>query len=144
MAQTFPPWMMEIMQVYMPFCGLKDITQWPDSCNVNLYEDGDHSVGWHADDEVLFQGKDNDIRILSLSLGAVRRFDLIKNWAQEGEQPGVEVTLYPGSLCTMEGMVQKHYRHRICRSPAVQEPRINLTWRWIRRHSTSCPKRHWS
>ena len=23
----------------------------PDSCNVNLYEDGSHAVGWHTDDE---------------------------------------------------------------------------------------------
>ena len=29
---------------------------WPDSCNLNLYESGDHSVGWHSDDEFLFQG----------------------------------------------------------------------------------------
>ncbi len=26
-------------------------------------EDGEHSVGWHADDEHLFQGKHNDCRI---------------------------------------------------------------------------------
>ena len=29
---------------------------WPDSCNLNLYESGDHSVGWHSDGEFLFQG----------------------------------------------------------------------------------------
>ena len=27
---------------------------WPDSCNLNLYTDGGMSVGWHADDEALF------------------------------------------------------------------------------------------
>jgi hypothetical protein len=27
-----------------------------DCCNLNLYVDGNHSVGWHADDESLFQG----------------------------------------------------------------------------------------
>ena len=32
------------------------LQDWPDSCNLNLYEDGDHSVGWHSDDEFLFQG----------------------------------------------------------------------------------------
>ena len=27
-------------------------------------EDGEHSVGWHADDEHLFQGKHHDCRIM--------------------------------------------------------------------------------
>ena len=27
----------------------------PNSCNVNLYEDGMDAVGWHCDDEELFQ-----------------------------------------------------------------------------------------
>ena len=37
-------------------------------------KDGAMSVGWHADDERLFQGKASDIRIISLSLGCTRRF----------------------------------------------------------------------
>ena len=59
----------------MPYCGMPKEEDWfrsqlplqvfsvasadegisscprPDSCNVNLYEDGSNSVGWHSDDE---------------------------------------------------------------------------------------------
>lgn len=140
--QAFPPWMLEIMAVYMPMCGLKDITEWPDSCNVNMYEDGESSVGWHADDEVLFQGRHNDIRILSLSLGATRTFELRKSWPEEGEIPEERLLLGNGTLCTMEGMTQKHYRHRVPKERNVPGPRINLTWRWILKHNQGCSKRN--
>merc|ERR1712232_39082 len=41
----------------------------------------------------------------------------------------------------MEGLMQKHYKHRIPREPAVDAPRINLTWRWIVRHDEDCALR---
>ena len=41
--------------------------EWPNSCNLNLYEDGSQAVGWHADDEKLFGGKTGDCTIVSLS-----------------------------------------------------------------------------
>ena len=31
--------------------------EWPNSCNLNLYDTGGSSVAWHADDESLFNGK---------------------------------------------------------------------------------------
>ena len=34
----------------------------------------------------------------------------------------------------MEGMFQKHFRHRVPKDPSVLEPRINFTWRWIKKH----------
>ena len=46
----------------------------PDCVNINLYEDGSQTVGWHADDESLFDGKNRDAMILSLSLGSTREF----------------------------------------------------------------------
>merc|ERR550537_1725663 len=30
----------------------------------------------------------------------------------------------------MEGMMQKHYQHRVPKEGAAQLPRINLTWKW--------------
>merc|ERR1719235_2433383 len=71
----FPEWMEMVMEKYMPLCGLER-REWPDCCNLNLYEHGGHSVAWHADDERLFQGKFEDICILSLSLGEERTFSL--------------------------------------------------------------------
>merc|ERR1711953_100341 len=120
------------METVMPFCGIKD--KMPNSCNLNLYEDGTMSVGWHADDEKLFQGKFSDCRIISLSLGARRRFEMRSNWPAENEQSLYSLSLGNGDLCTMEGMMQKHFQHRVAREAGVAGPRINLTWRWIVKH----------
>lgn len=136
--REFPDWMPEVMAAVMPCCGLPTKAQWPDSCNVNFYEDGLSSVGWHADDEALFSGLTADVRILSLSLGQARKFQLKKNWPEEGEKDVEKVVLTDGTLCTMEGMLQKHYQHRVPREREELGPRINLTWRWIRQHSKSC------
>lgn len=139
--EEFPPWMMEVMQQTMPYYGLSQPSEWPNSCNINLYDDGGMSVGWHADDEKLFQGKMQDIRILSLSLGAMRKFELRPIWPEEGEKSLHALRLGNGDFCTMEGMVQKHYQHRIPKEGNVPSPRINLTWRWVVSHTPRCPAR---
>jgi alkylated DNA repair dioxygenase AlkB len=137
--QEYPPWMISVMQLVMPLCGFPDPSTWPNSCNMNLYEDGGMSVGWHSDDERLFQGKFQDIRILSLSLGIKRRFEIRANWPGEGENPIRTLLLGDGDLCTMEGMMQKHFCHRVPKEPRVQGPRINMTWRWTVKHAPKCP-----
>lgn len=137
--QEYPQWMLDLLQTVMPCCGLAQPSEWPNSCNVNLYEDGCMSVGWHADDERLFQGKYDDCRIVSLSFGAKRRFDLRLNWPEDGEHGIWRVVLGNGDLLTMEGMTQKHFQHRVPREDYVTEPRINLTWRWVAKHGPRCP-----
>lgn len=137
--QVFPPWMVELMRVSMPLAGLHDVNLWPNSCNLNLYEDGGHAVGWHSDDESLFQGKFQDIRIISLSFGAKRRFELRLNWPDVGERALHTMPLGNGDMCTMEGMLQKHCQHRVPREANIQGPRINLTWRWNVKHAPRCP-----
>merc|ERR1712107_154362 len=67
----------------MPLCGLPNPRSWPNSCNLNCYADGSDSIDWHADDEPLFQGQALDCRIISLSLGEVRTFEL--KLAEEAE-----------------------------------------------------------
>lgn len=134
----FPPWMVELMEACMPFFGLKRRGSWPNCCNLNLYEDGGMSVGWHADDEELFQGRTDDCPILSMSLGQTRTFELRPNELREGERANYRVELRSGDLLTMEGLVQKHYQHRVPRERCTK-PRINLTWRWIRKHQVKCP-----
>lgn len=136
--QEFPKWMIELLSHTMKFCGLKP-NDWPNSCNLNLYEDGGMTVGWHSDDEKLFQGKFRDCRIISLSLGAERRFELRLNWPEEHERPVQKMMLGSGDLLTMEGMVQKHFQHRVPREENVKAPRINLTWRWVKKHVPQCP-----
>merc|ERR1711879_289281 len=137
--QEFPNWMLDLMRVAMPHCGLQQERDWPNSCNLNLYEDGGSSVGWHADDERLFQGKFQDCRILSLSFGARRRFELRLNWPEDQEQTFWRMVLGDGDLLTMEGMTQKHFQHRVPREEGIRQPRINLTWRWVCKHMPRCP-----
>jgi len=137
--QQFPPWMLQMMAVIMPLAGINDPTGWPNSCNVNLYEDGGMSVGWHSDDESLFQGKFQDIRIISLSLGVTRKFEIRANWPGEGERPVRSIMLGDGDICTMEGMLQKHFQHRVPKEGNIDGERINLTWRWVAKHTPRCP-----
>merc|ERR1711920_1155639 len=125
----------------MGFCGLKSKDDWPDCCNMNLYEHGGDSVGWHADDESLFQGKFQDILIISLSFGLTRKFHLRYNWPNENEQhEPFEIDLKTGDIMTMEGMTQKHMQHRVPKEEDISGPRINLTWRWVLKHTPKCPK----
>jgi len=127
------------MSIVMPACGLPSVAEMPNCCNLNLYEDGSHSVGWHSDDEALFQGKHSDCRIISLSLGARRKFELRLNWPQQGESPVTQIMLHGGDILTMEGMLQKHMQHRVGKEASAEGPRINLTWRWIKQHVSRCP-----
>jgi len=135
--KAFAPWVEEAMSTCMHFCGLTNPAEWPNSCNLNLYEDGSQSVAWHADDETLFQGMNTDCLIISLSLGRARRFDL-----QLVSEP-LEVYSLPlraGDICTMEGLTQKHYQHQVPKMRGVGiGPRVNLTWRWVKAHHRSCP-----
>mmetsp|Transcript_135193 Transcript_135193/g.328593 ORF Transcript_135193/g.328593 Transcript_135193/m.328593 type:complete len:669 (+) Transcript_135193:3-2009(+) len=135
---SFPSWLHEAMEICMPLCGLSDPQTWPDSCNLNLYEDGAHSVAWHADDEGLFQGTVDDCLIISLSLGHARRFQLKP--AEDSEGDGItSLLLSGGDLCTMEGMTQKHYFHRVPKERGDSVgPRVNLTWRFIKAHGSGC------
>lgn len=127
-ATVYPPFMREICKELCTLCGIPE-GQYPNSCNVNVYDDGTHEVGWHSDDEVLFQGLACDTRILSLSLGSARDF----SWRLQGTSEALgSVPLGDGDVATMEGLFQKHYKHAV---PATSQPRgkrINLTFRWIR------------
>merc|ERR1711959_581220 len=106
---------------------------------MNLYEDGGAGVGRHADDESLFQGKFRDILIISLSFGVTRKFELRSNFPEEGEETVYQFRLGSGDLMTMEGMTQKHMQHRVPKEEHIQGPRVNLTWRWLVKHTPRCP-----
>jgi len=96
------------------------------------------SVGWHSDDESLFQGKFRDIQIISLSFGQKRRFELRLNWPEDGEDRYKRIMLGGGDLMTMEGMTQRHFQHRVPKEDHSEGPRINLTWRWVLKHNPRC------
>ena len=92
---------------------------------MNYYRDGNDSVAWHSDDE---RELGPDPHIASLSFGATRRFELKR---RSGNQPKVCMPLENGSLLLMGSGVQRNWVHRLPKDPAITEPRLNLTFRFI-------------
>jgi alkylated DNA repair dioxygenase AlkB len=91
---------------------------------LNLYRDGNDTVGWHSDDEPELG---QNPTIVSVSLGATRRFDLRHKQTKET----VKVALASGSALVMAGRTQATWSHQVARTKKVMEPRINLTFRHV-------------
>ncbi|MFM7126496.1 MAG: alpha-ketoglutarate-dependent dioxygenase AlkB family protein, partial [Actinomycetota bacterium] len=91
---------------------------------VNLYRDGNDSMGWHADDEPELGPEPV---IASVSLGRTRRFRLRHRETRDI----VEIDLESGSLLVMSGLSQARWMHAVPKSKRIVEPRINLTFRWV-------------
>jgi len=91
---------------------------------INLYRNGEDSMGWHQDNETEL-GR-NPV-IASLSLGAERKFVLKHN--QTGEKLAYQLS--SGSLLVMAGETQHFWKHALPKTKRVNTPRINLTFRWI-------------
>jgi len=136
MPEPFPKWMDKVMAAVMPLCGLSDPASWPNSCNLNRYSDGAEAVAWHSDDEALFQGKFKDCRVISLSLGQERSFEVrpLSDDDMPREEQVTRLRLATGDICTMEGLTQKYYEHRVPKGARSLRLRVNLTWRWIVEH----------
>jgi alkylated DNA repair dioxygenase AlkB len=92
---------------------------------LNLYRDGNDSVGWHSDDEPELGANPT---IASISLGAPRRFVLAP---KQGGATTHRFELGPGSLLVMSGACQQSYRHAVPKTSRPIGPRINLTFRHI-------------
>ncbi|QHL89447.1 alpha-ketoglutarate-dependent dioxygenase AlkB [Nibribacter ruber] len=93
---------------------------------LNLYRNGQDSMGWHADDEP--ELGPNPV-IASLSLGQERSFHFRHRTQKELKQ---KLALPSGSLLLMAGQTQHHWQHQVPKSAKPLEPRINLTFRVIR------------
>lgn len=91
---------------------------------VNLYRNGDDSMGWHADDEPELGPSPV---IASLSLGATRRFRFRHRRTREI----VEHDLTGGSLLVMSGACQSAWMHAVPKQKRITEARVNLTFRFI-------------
>jgi len=91
----------------------------------NLYRNGQDTNGWHSDDEP--ELGTNPI-IASVSLGAVRRFDL----RHKHSKATIRCDLPSGSLLIMAGNTQSQWQHQLPRTKKVDRPRINLTFRSVR------------
>jgi len=134
-GKEFPEWFIKITKIIMTNFNLKKM---PNSCNINLYKDGSEGVGWHSDNESIFQSKYRDSMIISLSLGATRKFQFKK---QANNNNPISINLKSGDILTMEGLFQRFYFHRIIPEYYIEKNRVNFTWRWITLHRKvdQCP-----
>ena len=89
---------------------------------LNLYRDGNDSVGWHSDNEKEL-GK-NPL-IASVSLGSTREF-VLKHIETEEK---IRYHLSHGSLLVMGGTTQDYWLHSLLKTKEEVGERINLTFR---------------
>ena len=95
----------------------------------NWYEDGKVGLGFHADNEPDIE--ENSI-IASISLGTPRTFVMKEKWAADNEIM-YRKELEHGSLLIMKGTAQKHLKHAILKTQSSVGPRINITFRTIKK-----------
>ena len=95
----------------------------PNGVLLNYYRNGKDKMGWHSDDE-----KELGVipMIVSISLGATRRFDL-KHSKDKNQK--MSIHLNTGSLLIMSGESQMNWLHQIPQQLKVEGGRINLTFR---------------
>jgi alkylated DNA repair dioxygenase AlkB len=92
---------------------------------LNLYRNGNDSMGWHADDEPELGLQPV---IASVNFGATRRF-LLRY--KSDHQQKYELPLEHGSLLIMKGALQQYWEHQVPKTAKVSTGRINLTFRFI-------------
>lgn len=101
---------------------------------VNLYRDGNDSVGWHSDDEPELGPEPC---IASISLGATRRFSFKKRASRSAggatkiRQKNIGLELHNGDLLVMAGLTQKNWHHSLPKTKKCVGERVNLTFRTI-------------
>lgn len=94
---------------------------------LNLYRNHQDSMGWHSDDE---KELGDFPFIASLSLGSSRVFQL-KHKVDKLLKGKIELS--HGSLLCMGGPMQSFWQHAIPKSSIPCGPRINLTFRQIKK-----------
>jgi len=95
---------------------------------INWYQDGNHNIGPHSDDESQLV-KNSDI--YSFSFGkqsnGVERKLIVKS--KTDKEFKTEFPLIDNTLIIMQGEMQKFYTHQVPKSKRVLDPRINITFR---------------
>lgn len=92
---------------------------------LNYYRDGNDSVSWHTDNDGI-PGRNRIVA--SISFGQTRRFD-IRNKNDHSIKYAID--LENGSYLLMKGNFQDEWQHRIAKSSAPMNPRVNLTFRMM-------------
>ncbi|PSB05599.1 alpha-ketoglutarate-dependent dioxygenase AlkB [filamentous cyanobacterium CCP1] len=92
---------------------------------LNLYRDGNDSMGWHSDNEP--ELGTNPV-IGSISLGGTRKFMLRHRFKKSLKY---QLELSSGSFLLMQGTTQHYWQHQVPKTKRPVLPRINLTFRVI-------------
>ena len=92
------------------------------ACLLNLYHNGEESMGWHSDNEKEIVANSS---IASLSIGAARKFSFKHKVTKET----ISIQLENGSLLEMKGTIQSNWWHSLPKSKKITDSRINLTFR---------------
>jgi alkylated DNA repair dioxygenase AlkB len=116
------PWNTTLLNIKQRLDDLADVNF--NSVLINLYRDGQDSMGWHSDAEPEL-GK-NPV-IASVSLGAMRRF----NFQHKKRSLRIALDLKSGSTLLMKGATQHYWQHSLPKTRKAVGPRINLTFRRI-------------
>lgn len=96
------------------------------SCLLNLYPSGEEGMGWHSDAEHELEA---NAAIASVSFEAVRKFAL----KHKKVEHKISLTLEDGSLLVMKDEIQTYWLHQLPKSKSITTPRINLTFRTIKK-----------
>ena len=95
---------------------------------MNLYRNGNDSMGWHSDDENIY----NPIApIASLSLGGSRWMKVKKKTKKGLGKKTLKLRLDTGDLIIMKYPTQEMLKHAIPKSSMNIDERINLTFRSV-------------
>jgi alkylated DNA repair dioxygenase AlkB len=124
---SLPPlsWTSELLEIKEK---IESVTQCRfNSVLANYYRDGKDSVAWHQDNEP--ELGHNPV-IASLSLGETRQFQL-RHTTQK--YPTIKLNLPHNALLLMSGDTQTNWYHQIPKTKKMVGPRINLTFRLIKR-----------
>lgn len=95
------------------------------TCLLNLYRNGQDSMGWHSDDE---KELGRNPTIASVSLGEERLFKLKHKNLKEAK---LDLVPTHGSLLLMQGSTQHFWKHQLPKTKQEKGQRINLTFRKI-------------
>src|SRR5207253_7814790 len=93
---------------------------------INRYQDGNDSIGFHADDE---REINPEIPIAALSLGQERPFTFKSN---KHPHHCLTLKLENGSLLVMNSPTNDNYKHSLPKRKNILKPRLSLTFRCIR------------
>ena len=108
----------------------KELNQVFNYALVNLYEDGKQYIGWHSDKE---RDLVSDAWIASISLGAERDFQVRYRKDIQKNAPIKTISLKHGSLFLMNMEMQRVYAHCLPIRKRVTNPRINITFRCLKK-----------